>query len=125
MQIEVVELGDRPGTLTRARRFAPAGARVLGEVLGQMRFADEGVVVLDWSNTFRLMPDEVSKPILYVRVRKRFPGLSHPNVLTVDVRLDVEDIFGGDNMTADSIHHIITELVDKMESEYKKRREAN
>jgi hypothetical protein len=124
MEVEVVELGDRPTTFTKARRFAPAGARVLGESLGQMGFADGAAVVLDWSNELGQMPSEVAKPVLHVRVIKRLPEYTERNVLFVDVRLDIEDIFGGDNMTAESIRDIVQELQEKVEQQVALRKES-
>jgi hypothetical protein len=124
MEVEVVELGDRPLTFTKARRFAPAGARVLGETIGQMRFADGAAIVLDWSNELGQMPDEVAKPILHIRVVKRLPEYTERNVLYVDARLDIEDIFGGDNMTAESIRDIVNELSEKVEQQVALRRES-
>lgn len=124
MDVTVSEIGERPAVFTKARRFAPAGAKVLGELLGQMQFGDRAEVVLDWSNSFGLMPDEASKPLLLVAVTKRFPQLPPPNVLTVHDRLDVDDLFGGDNMTAESIRDIVNALRDKMEATFNGRKES-
>lgn len=124
MEVEVVEVGERPQVLTKARRFAPAGARVLGEVLGQMEFGDGAAVVLDWSNNLGLMPEETAKPVMHVRVVKRLPMFTERNVLYVDVRLDVDDVFGGDNMTAESIRDIVNELRDKVEQQVTLRKES-
>lgn len=124
MQVTVQEMGDRPLMFTKARRFAPAGAKVLGEVLGQMEFGDEALVVLDWSNSFGLMPDDAAKPLLLVAVRKRFPSMPPPNVLTIIDKFDVEDIFGGDNMTAESIRDIVNALRDKAEQAFNSRKES-
>lgn len=124
MDVTVSELGDRPVVLTKSRQFAPAGAKVLGEVLGQMQFGDRAEVVLDWSNSFGLMPDDASKPILYVAVAKRFPQFAPPNTLTVYDKLDVDDLFGGDNITAESIRDIVNALRDKMEAAFVSRKES-
>lgn len=122
MDVTVSEMGERPVTLTKSRRFAPAGAKVLGEVLGQMQFGDRAEVVLDWSNSFGLMPAEVAKPLLLVSVTKRFPQFEDKNILTVYDKLDVDDLFGGDNMTAESIRDIVNALRDKMEFAFEQRK---
>lgn len=123
MEVEVVEMGDRPLTLTKARRFAPAGARVLGEVLGQMEFADGAAVVVDWSNALGQLPPDAVIPVLHVRVVKRLREYTERNVLYVDARLDIEDIFGGDNITAESIRDIVNELREKVEEQVQLRKE--
>lgn len=124
MEVEVVELGNRPATFTKARRFAPAGAATLGELLGQMPFADGAAIVLDWSNEMGLMPAEVAKPVLHVRVVKRLPEYRERNVLYVDDRFDIEDIFGGDNMTAEFILDLVKELEEKVNQQVALRKES-
>lgn len=111
MNVRVAEVGQRPFGLTSARKYAPAGAAIIGEVLGAAEFADYAEVVLDWTNELRLQPDEVAKPVLMIATVRRFPDLSPPdNVLTITVRLDVDDLFGNDEITAAAIHDIVREM---------------
>ena len=122
MQVDVVEMGDRPTVMTKARRFAPEGARIFGAYLSELSFADGAALVLDWSNEMGGLPIDVSKPILYVRVIKKLPQFERRNVLTIDERLDVEDVFGNDTMTADYIRDLVHELEEKIDQQVTQRK---
>lgn len=123
MNVVAIEFGDRPFLMTKARRFAPEGAKLLAEVLERMKFADDGVVIVDWSNQLGLQPEEVAKPVLLVRTAKLFPDIN--KTLTVEVRLDIEDTFGHDEMTADILLGIIQQMEDKMLSTIERAKEPN
>lgn len=68
------------------------------------------MVVLDWSNFLKKMPDDVARPVLYIQVSKKLPEYDTDNLLRVDCRLDVDDVFGGDTVTAETIIEIVREL---------------
>lgn len=114
MNVVAVEYGDRPAVMTRARRFAPEGVKLLAETLGHMQFAEDGIIILDWSNETRLQPDEVAKPVVLIRTTKLVPELGPDKRLTVEVRLDVEDTFGRDTIMAEDFIAIIMQMEDKM-----------
>jgi len=122
MQVEVVEMGDRPNVWTKARRFAPEGARVIGNALEPYDFADIALILLDWSNSYDLMPAEVAIPLIHIRVMKKMPEYTDRNLLTVDARLDVEDVFGHDEVTAEIIADLVQELQTKVREQIEFRR---
>lgn len=115
MNVVAIELGDRPLILTKSRRFAPAGAKLLAETLEHFRFAEDGIIILDWSNQTGMQPDEVAKPVLVVRTGRYVPEAGN-RYLTVEVRLDVEELFGKDEIIADDFINIIKSMEDKMMS---------
>ena len=118
MNIAAVELGDRPMLMTKARRFAPEGVKLLGEVLGHMAFADDALVVLDWSNATGRQPDEVAKPVVFITTMKQV----EERTLTVEVRLDVEDTFGTDSLVGEDFMVIIRSMEEKMLFELERQR---
>lgn len=122
MNVVVVQAGEQPAILTQSRRFAPQGAALLGETLGRLDFAENAFIVLDWSNSLGLQPEEVAKPVLIVRVSRRVSSVVAPNnLLTVEVRLDVDDLFGDDNITANNLVDIVEQIRNKMASDIKRR----
>lgn len=122
MKVIAGELGDRPSVLTRARRFAPEGLRVLADLLGRLDFADTASVVLDWENVLGRQPDEVAIPVIIAQVSKRVTSVTSPNnVLTIEVRLDVEDLFGNDAITANHLVDIVQGMREKMDSSIAQR----
>lgn len=116
MNVIAAEYGTRPIVLTNARRFAPQGLRVLADLLERFQFADVGAVVLDWSNVLNRQPDEVAKPVMIVQTVK-FVGDRN---LEVEVRLDVDDVFGRDEITAehlvDVVHSMESKTLEEMEA---------
>lgn len=110
MNVVAVELGDRPTVMTKSRMFAPQGVKLMAEVMGHMKFADGAVIVLDWSNVTQRQPDEVAKPVVFVTAVKSVGERD----LTVEVRLDVEDTFGRDELMADDFLMIIASMEKKM-----------
>ena len=113
MKVIAAEVGQRPAVMTRSRRFAPSGVKLIAETLGQFEFADEAAIVLDWSNVMGEQPDEVAKPVVFIETTKRVAD----KVLTVKVRLDVEDTFGRDTLMADDFIMIIRQMEDKTNDE--------
>lgn len=109
MNILSFEVGTRPIISTFSRRFAPEGVKVLAELLGHMQFADDGVVVLDWSNETGRQPAEVAKPVVFITTLKKVGE----KILQVEVRLDVDDTFGRDQITGEDFLVIIKSLEDK------------
>jgi hypothetical protein len=88
--------------------------RVLADLLGRFDFADVATVSLDWSNVLGRQPDEIAIPILYVEVVK-FHADAGNNKLAVEVRLDVEDLFGNDSITAQQLVEIVQQIRESME----------
>jgi len=86
-----------------------------------MEFADNAFVALDWSNELGLNPSGDTKPIVYVRVAKRTFFDKKP-VITTEVRLDVEDLFGTDSMTAENLLMVVQQIADKMQLEIFRRK---
>jgi hypothetical protein len=113
VKVIAAEVGERPRVLTNSRRFAPEGVKLLAETLGRFEFADEAGIVLDWSNVMGEQPDEVAKPVVYIETTKHVED----KVLTVKVRLDVEDTFGRDTIMADDFLMIIRQMEDKTNDE--------
>lgn len=109
MNVVAVELGERPVLYSQARRFAPEGVKLLAELLGHMGFADDGIVVLDWSNQTGRQPAEVHKPVVFVTTLKHVGE----KTLTVEVRLDVEETFGNDTIVANDLLTIVRDLERK------------
>ena len=70
------------------------------------------------------MPDEIAKPVIHIRVRKRLTEYAERNVLTVDARLDVEDVFGSDEISAEIMADLVRELQEKVEQQMAMRREG-
>jgi len=103
-------MGERPAVWTKPRRYAPAGAKVFGEVFENADFGDEALVILDWDNSWRVVPGDEKMPMMYVIVQKKFPDLPQPNVLLVDVKLDVNDVFSDEAVTATTIQSVVDEL---------------
>lgn len=122
MQVEAIELGDRPVIFSRARRYAPAGAKAFAELLEKYDFADDAYLVLDWSNDLGTVPEEVGKPMLHIKIRKKLAEYSVNNVLTIDERLDVDDVFGNDEVTAEVIVELVQELRNKVAEQVALRR---
>lgn len=119
MNVVAVEMGERPLVMTKARRFAPQGVKVLAETLGHMQFADDGIVVLDWSNSTGRQPEEAWVPVVFVTAVKAVGE----RYLTVEVRLDVEDLFGKDQFVADDILTVISSMEDKMNTTIERAKE--
>ncbi len=117
MNVVAVELGERPVLFTKSRRFAPEGVKMLAELLGHMQFATDGIIILDWSNQLDLQPDATAIPVVVIRTIKHFPDWGQS--LTVEVRLDVEDLFGRDEVTAaelvDTVHAIEAKFLATVE----------
>lgn len=113
MKVVAGEYGNRPALLTPARRFAPQGVRILADTFAGMEFADVASIALDWSNELGLQPDEAWKPVILVETIK-FVGERR---LVVSVRLDVEDLFGNDEIIAEDFVEIVKQMRDKTERE--------
>lgn len=122
METEAIETGERPAIFSTARRYAPAAAKELAALLEQQEFADIGLIVLDWTNQLQGMPDDASKPVMYIKVMKKLPEYETRNVLTVDARLDVDDVFGNDEITAGVLVDLVEELRLKVLEQVELRR---
>ena len=110
MIVEVVEVGERPLLLTKARINAPKGTAKLGELFGRQDFADKAIVMLDWQ------PEEVeqaSTPVVRVYVYKRV-GL---RLLTLEQRYDVNELFEKDIATTNDLGWITEEFNKKLNYE--------
>lgn len=124
MNIVAVEYGERPRLLTKARRFAPEGVKVLADLLGHLTFADDGLVVLDWNNALGLQPDEAAKPVIIIRAAKVVSDVvGANNLLTIEVRLDVDDLFGKDQIQAEDFLDIVQQMEAKMMATISQRKD--
>lgn len=121
MNVVALELGERPAILTKSRRFAPEGAKLLAQTMEHFGFADDGMIILDWSNETGMQPEEIARPVLVVRTGKSVPE-ADGRYLTVEVRLDVEDLFGNDEIVASDFLDIIKQMEDKMLSTIERTR---
>jgi hypothetical protein len=99
--------------LTPARRFAPQGVRYLADALSELEFADMASIALDWSNELGLQPEEAHKPFIIIETIK-FVGERR---LVVTVRLDVEDLFGTDEIQSADFMNVIEQMREKTEKE--------
>lgn len=113
--VRVIELGNRPLILTRARKNAPQAAKAIGELLELRQIGDMGVVMLDWDNELKGMPDEVAMPVIYISATKFFPGTELN--LTVESRINVDEVFTQDELTSSILMDVVNELNEKMKSE--------
>jgi len=120
MNVVAVELGERPPVMSPARMFAPQGARIMAETLGHFTFADDAIVVLDWSNETLRQPPEAHKPVVFIVTSKMVDGKR----LDVEVRLDVEDTFGRDTISGEDFVTIIKSMEDKMLYEIERYKNA-
>lgn len=123
MNVVALELGRRPTTMTAARRFAPQGATLLAQTLEHMNFATDGMVIVDWENQTGLQPEEVAKPVIIVRAAKVVPEFATNNMVTVEIRLDIENLFGSDEITAANLLDAIQQMAVKMEQTIARRKE--
>ena len=119
MNVVAVEMGDRPVVFSKARRFAPEGVKILAELLGHMQFADDGIVVLDWDNATNRQPEDAHSPVVFISAVKQVGE----RFLTVEVRLDVEDTFGKDELVPNDFINIISSMEDKMTSTIERSKE--
>lgn len=109
--------------MTAARRFAPQGATLLAQTLEHMNFATDGMVIVDWENQTGLQPEEVAKPVIIVRAAKVVPEFATNNMVTVEIRLDIENLFGSDEITAANLLDAIQQMAVKMEQTIARRKE--
>jgi len=116
MAVRVFEYGNRPAVLTRARRFAPEAARAIGEIMGQKRVGDLGIVVVDWCNQLGQQPSDIAKPILHLQVIKDYGDTGQS--LMVESRIDVDEVFGApDFIDRSLLADLVQELYEKIASE--------
>ena len=124
MRVLVTERGERPDLLTKARVIAPQAAKFLADRLEPQTFADQAVIVLDWSGDYHWtadvpMPEELKLPAMYIIVEKWFPQIEQ--WLKVDLALDIEDMFGRDDATADDLEEVGKQLAEKVSSERQRK----
>lgn len=113
MIVETHETGTRPRLLTKARRFAPQAMHAMANYLQQRGFAGKVFLVLDWSNETGQLPPDAIKPVLYVQAVR---DVEDKGQLRVELRFDVDDIFGSDSMTPTilvDLCHDLEEAVEK------------
>ena len=114
-------MGYRPDILTPARKNAPQAATVIGQLLGQRRFGELAVVVLDWDNSLGQLPPDAVKPIIYMEVTRWFPDMGPTVTLTVQGRIDVDDVFGSDVLTRSLMDDLVNELGETLASKAKEK----
>jgi hypothetical protein len=75
-------------------------------------FAGKVFLVLDWSNETGQLPPDAVKPVLYVQAVRDVLGKGQ---LRVEQKYDVDDIFGGDNLTPSILVDLCHELEETVE----------
>ena len=118
MIAEVHITGTPPSVMTKARRFAPQAAHAIANYLQTREFAGKAFVVLDWSNETGQLPEDAVKPVLYVQAVRDELGKGQ---VRVEQRYDVDDIFGGDNMTPTILVDLCHELEEAVEKAVQER----
>jgi hypothetical protein len=116
LKVTASERGSRPDLMTKARIIAPQAAVYLAKLLEDEVFADEALIVIDWSGDIGWsgdgpMPEELKLPVMYVASRKWYPQFNQS--LTVDYKLELEDFFGKDNATKDDLHEVVENMRNK------------
>ena len=127
MSVLAKEVGERPVLMTQARRFAPAAVVHLGRLFEQENFADSVVILLDWNGDVFWdtdngpMPPELAKPAIHVVVEKSYPQYKKENRLTLDMRLDIEEMFGHDNATPDDLQEVVNAFKEQVRKQEARR----
>lgn len=124
MRVIVVERGERPALMTKARVIAPQAAKFFADRLETQTFADQASIVLDWMGDYHWnsdtpMPEELRLPAMYIVAEKWYPQIEQ--WLKVDVALDVESMFGRDDAKADDLEEVGQQLAEKVRSEEKRK----
>ena len=119
--VQVIEMGYRPAIMTPARTNAPQAATALGQMFEQRRFGELAVVILDWDNSLGQLPPDAVKPILYMEVTRWFPEYGESVSLTVQGRIDVDDVFGGDVLTRSVMEELVNELGETLAKKAKEK----
>ena len=113
MIVEAIMCGTPPRIMTKQRRFAPQAVHAMANYLQTREFAGKAFVVLDWSNDTGQLPADAVRPVLYVQAVRDVPGKGQ---LRVELKFDVDDIFGSDSMTPTilvDVCHDLEEAVEK------------
>jgi hypothetical protein len=114
VQVVAYEVGDRPALLTKARMFAPQAAQAFAVALETQDWGHRAEVVIDWSGTIAFdgppPPEALDKllPVMYLQVIRAEPSMG--GTLRVEQRLDIDDLFGGDNFTVTDVENIVAEM---------------
>lgn len=86
---------------------------MMAEVLERLQFAEDGIVILDWDNSLALQPEEVAIPVIIIRASGVVREVGDDQRLTVEIRLNVEDLFGRDEITAEEILDVVHQMEAK------------
>lgn len=114
MIVEVAEVGTRPVVWTRARLNAPHGSKKLGELFSQQDWADKAIIVLDWQPE-ELQDSEVKHDaIVRIHIYKRVEGGRR---LELHMNLDVNNVFGADQVTERELGWVTEEFKKKLDYE--------
>jgi hypothetical protein len=118
--VRVIEAGVRPRVMTRARAASLLAAEKLGEFMGQRRFAQLALVVIDWSNELQRQPDEVAKPVMFLQLQRFFPDRGDQGAyLNVEGRIDIDDVFRDGAVTRALLEDLINELGTCLSDKFK------
>jgi hypothetical protein len=120
MVVRVMELGKRPSLWTKARMFAPQGAKVFAELFEQQNFAEAAMIIIDWTNELKLQPVEAAKPVLIMRIANHYQDLEE--TLTVESRIDIDDVFGGEAIDRSLMVDLVNEMKIKVGQSYDRRK---
>jgi len=101
----VRENGTPPTITTPARMNAPAGAKVLADLLAPEDFADMAIITLDWvGDTFT--------PVMVITVTKWFPEYKGRRLESQQI-ISIDDAFGMDNYDNALARQIVSDLRDE------------
>lgn len=124
MRVVSWEQGDRPSLMTRSRLQTPQARKRLTDLLAAGDFADLGYVVVDWTGTIafidsngnsRSTPDvlDTGRPVMYIQVIKSMP--QYGGSIAAEHRLDIDDMFGGNDITGSDLVDFIGTLKESVE----------
>ena len=123
MRVQSWEEGDRPGLWTRARQQAPQAKAAIVEMLASQDWAHVAYVVLDWTGRIAFVDGngqsqdgpvlDSAAPVMYLQVIKAMP--QRGGTLTVEHRLDVDDVFGGTTVTGTDLQELVLQLKEELD----------
>ncbi len=115
MKVEVFEHGERPTVTTKARRFAPQGAKALADLFASHEFAHYAIITLDWTGDMLLakVPYALgTQPVMHILVSRFHPEFNRRR--EVEWVIDMEDAFGSDNFDNSVLRDIVQQAEDQL-----------
>lgn len=122
----MIEHGNRPAFLTKARTNTPQAVSLIADLLAAADWADDAGIVIDWRGDwgwpedYGPMPPDLMQPLVYIGVRKRYRG----DQLKVEVRLNVESTFTTEDIDNADLAYIVQSLKETVEERVHAREEG-